>query len=82
MRCVNTTPVNVQINDRLDRTNVVVTLRADLRHLRLCLRPACKPFANHYGEWQQGSQAMRPAAMSPSLGDHRTSGGPGIAFSS
>ena len=83
MRSVNLTAVNVQVNDRLDRTNVVVTLRASLLRLRLCLRQACKSFAKkHYGEWQHGIQAMLPAAASPSLGGHSTSGGPGFALGS
>jgi hypothetical protein len=82
MRNVNLTAVNVQVNDRLVRTNVVVTLRDELLRLRLCLRHACKAFAKHYGEWQHGSQAMVPAAVSPSLGGLRSSGVPGIALGS
>jgi hypothetical protein len=82
MRSVNLTAVNVQVNDRSDRTNVVVTLRDYLLHLRLCLRLACKPEAKHFGQWQHGSQAMLSAASSPSLGGHCTSGGPGIALGS
>ena len=82
MRSVNLTTVNVQVNDRLDRTNVVVALRIEILRLRLRLRQACKSFAKHYGEWQHGPQAMSPAAASPSLGGLSTSGGPGIALSS
>ena len=83
MRNVNLTTVNVQVNDRSVRTNVVVkTIRTELLRLRLCLRHACKPFAKHYGEWQRGSQAMVPVAVSPSLGGLRSSGGPGIALGS
>jgi hypothetical protein len=41
MRRIETTNVNVQVNDRTDRQNVVATLRTSLRCLRLFLREAC-----------------------------------------
>ena len=85
MRRINTTIVNVQINDRKDRVNVVATLRQSLRRLRLFTREAFKSLASpqmyfcceHLLALKAGS-----AAASPSWGGHRPSGGPGIAIRS
>lgn len=80
MRRIHTTNVNVLTNDRLDRTNVVAMLRADLRRFCLIMRGACKALAKQYGEHLLRSQAVCAAsAASPSWGGHRPSGGPGIA---
>jgi hypothetical protein len=83
MRCVNTTAVNVQVNDRQDRTNVVATLRGTLRHSRLYLRAAGISFAKCKRERLPGWQAMVPvAAVSPSWGGHRITGRSGESLSS
>jgi hypothetical protein len=77
MRRIQTTNVNVHVNDHLDRTNVVVTLYARLRRGCLSLRGACLALAKQCECWL-GSQAMFAApAGSPSWGGHRPSGGPG-----
>ena len=82
MRRINTTAVNVIVNDRLDRTNVaVVALGLAFRRLRLFVRGACQAIAKHYGEQLLRSQAMLAAsAGSPSWGGHSPSGGPGRAM--
>ena len=80
MRTVNQTTVNVVVNDRQDRTNVVKTLRNGLRRLRICLREACAASALAIAKRlpQPGFEAMHLAsAGSPSWGGHRLSGGPG-----
>jgi hypothetical protein len=78
MRHVNQTTVNVVVNDRLDRTNVVETRRDNSQRLRLCLREACSAKALAKRIAQPGFEAMYVAsAGSPSWGGHRTSGGPG-----
>jgi hypothetical protein len=79
MRRIETTIVNVQVNDRTDRQNVVATLRTSLRCLRLFLREACPWLAKQC----QHKQAMHAAcAWSPSWGGYRSYGGPGSALSS
>jgi hypothetical protein len=80
MRRIHTTSVNVHVNDRLDRTNVVAVLRADLRRLCLFMRAACKWLAMQLGESEQAKYAV--CAVSPSWGGHRPSGGPGTGISS
>lgn len=83
MRQIQTTKVNVQVNDRTDRTNVVATHGFLRRCSRLILRGACPSLAKPFGELLKRWQAMYEAcAASPSLGGHRPSGGPGIAIRS
>ena len=78
MRQSNQTKVNVVV-DRSDRTNVVGTLFIRLRRLCLCLREACAGVANKFAA-QPGLPAMyAAAAVSPSWGGHRLSGGSGHA---
>ena len=80
MRTVNSTNVNVIVNDRQDRTNVVKTLRSNLQRLRLCLREACTAIALAPAKRmaQAGFEAKYWASTgSPSWGGHRLSGGPG-----
>ena len=67
MRCNHTTTVNVLVNDRLDRTNVVARLQVILRHLHLIARGFCPALAKQYGEQKWRLQAMSMAAAgSPS----------------
>ena len=78
MRTVNQTTVNVVVNDRIDRTNVVLTCRDLPQRLRLSLREAglAKALAKRIA--QPGFEAMYWAsAGSPSWGGHRMSGGSG-----
>ena len=80
MRHVHQTTVNVVVNDRLDRTNVVETCRHLSQRLRLSLREAswAKALAKRIA--QPGFGAMYLAsAGSPSWGGHRVTGGPGTA---
>ncbi len=78
MRHVNQTTINVVVNDRSDRTNVVKTLRGNLQRLRFCLREACSAIALAKRMAQPGFEAMYVvSARSPSWGGHRLSGGPG-----
>jgi hypothetical protein len=74
----NQTTKNVVVNDRLDRTNVVVTLRRVLQQVSLCLRAACCALALEKRNAQPSFEAMYWAsAGSPSWGGHCPSGGPG-----
>jgi hypothetical protein len=82
MRRVKTTSVNVQIDGRLDRTNVVATLRGNLRRLRLFLRGVCKALAWQSGQSWQRLQAMYAVQLSPSWGGHCLPGGSGTPRSS
>ncbi len=78
MRHVNSTTVNVVVNDRQDRTNVVKTLRRQLQRLRFCLREAWAAIASAKWMAATGLEAGVPvSAGSPSWGGHRLSGGPG-----
>jgi hypothetical protein len=79
MRRNITTSVNVRINGRSDRMNVVATLREDLRRLRLFLRGVCKALAKQFGGSLERWQAMYAVQSSPSWGGHSPSGGPGTA---
>lgn len=76
MRSNYTNSVNVQ-NDRIDRVNVMVTLRGDLQHLRLLPRKACEAIAASCGKAPRFQAMSTGIAGSPSLGDHRWPGGPG-----
>ena len=78
MRTVNQTTVNVVVNDRIDRTNVVLTCRVLPQRQRLCLREARLAKTLSKRTAQPGFKASYEAlAGSPSWGGHRMSGGPG-----
>jgi hypothetical protein len=86
MRRINTTIVNVQVNDRTDRVNVVATLLYSLRRLRLFTREAFESLASQQPQMAKCCahlQALKAgSAASPSWGGHRPSGGPGTAIGS
>ncbi len=77
MRNVHQTTVNVVVNDRLDRSSVVQTVRVNLQRLHVCLREACKAIALA-NRIATGFETMTVvSARSPSWGGHRSTGGLG-----
>ncbi|MGE0758085.1 MAG: hypothetical protein AB7O38_13735 [Pirellulaceae bacterium] len=89
MRRIHTTTVNVQVNDRNDRTNVVATLVHSLQRMRLFVREMACCACKSLGEFLLTSESSlrwqakyAACPVSPSWGGLRPSGGPGTAISS
>ena len=81
MRNVQQTTVNVIVNDRSDRTNVVVASRGILLGLRKYLREAgrllAKAFAEKHASHPGAGAMCWSPAWSPSWGGSSPSGRPG-----